>query len=315
MKKLLFLSLLLLAGYVVFCQTTANDGDWKKNYVQLKNTPEADLMVRVGDIDNLNCGWYDDFDPFSGNSTESHEYPWPPQPNNILGLDMVMLPSSFNETNAPCSTDGYSEYYQEMITTYKKTVHPIEIPLNFPDDIKVNQIRIIMFVDDFQPNVFCSKYTATINNTPCPFISDILNRLDQTGPVGKIVNIDVPKDFLHLFANDTISLLIDDKTTKAGDGFAIDFIKILVNPKPAAVKKGNLTGVVFDQDGEIMSNATVKIGDYTTKTNSDGQFLVKDLIAGIVFVEVSDGKGTKKTVNADVIQNETNEIEIYLYEE
>ena len=34
-------------------QVTEEDGDWSKKFETLQNTPEAALMVRTGDIDNL----------------------------------------------------------------------------------------------------------------------------------------------------------------------------------------------------------------------------------------------------------------------
>ena len=86
----------------------------------MSNTPEAEMMVRVGDIDNLNCGWRGGFDPFSRQETDSHEYPRPPQWGNMMGLDMVMLPSSYSPDEAPCGNVGYSGYYYEMMDNYKK---------------------------------------------------------------------------------------------------------------------------------------------------------------------------------------------------
>lgn len=314
MKKTFFLSVMIIFFLNAFSQTTVNDGDWEENYVLMSNTPEAEHMVRVGDIDNLNCGWQNNFDPFSGKETDSHQYPWPPQEGNILGLDMVLLPSSYVPEEEPCGDDGYSGYYEEMIENYGKTVHEIEIPLNLPENLVVNDVRIVMFVDDFQPHEFCSKFTATIDGKPCFFIDEVLNNLSQTGPIGKIVNINVPAEYLNLFDKEKITLLIDDETTKAGDGFAIDFVKILINPTNKVNKTGTLTGIVYDQDGEPMSNATVKVGDITTKTNANGEFILKNMLAGIVIVEILNNNGTVKKINADVFENEENEIEIFFSE-
>ncbi|MBN2893421.1 MAG: carboxypeptidase regulatory-like domain-containing protein [Bacteroidales bacterium] len=314
MKQIFFLLGMVFSFFYSFSQTSANDGDWKKNYVTMSNTPEAEYMVRVGDIDNLNCGWQANFDPFSGRETDSHEYPWPPQDGNILGLDMVMLPSSYKPEQEPCGSDGYSGYYEEMIEDYSKTVHEIEIPLNLPENLSIKSVRIVMFVDDFQPREFCSKFTATIDGKDCPFIDDVLNNLSQTGPIGKIININVPAEYLNLFDKEKIVLLIDDKTTKAGDGFAIDFVKILINPTNKVNKTGNIKGIVYDEEGEPMVNATVKVGEIMTKTDSNGEFILKNMLAGIVIIEVIDKKGTMKKVSADVFEKEEKEIEIFFSE-
>ena len=45
-----------------------------------ENGPEADLVVRTGDINNLGFGWPKNYDPFSGNSTYPHPFPWKPRP-------------------------------------------------------------------------------------------------------------------------------------------------------------------------------------------------------------------------------------------
>ncbi len=44
--------------------------------------PEADLVVRTGDINNLGFGWPAGFDPFSGESTPPHPFPWTPPPGS-----------------------------------------------------------------------------------------------------------------------------------------------------------------------------------------------------------------------------------------
>ncbi|MBS1783547.1 MAG: hypothetical protein JSS78_10810 [Bacteroidetes bacterium] len=50
---------------------THNDGDWSHKYKTLSNTPEAALMVRTGDIDNLGFGFASGFTDESGGSSDS----------------------------------------------------------------------------------------------------------------------------------------------------------------------------------------------------------------------------------------------------
>jgi hypothetical protein len=56
----------LLSVQTALSITDSLNGDWSLKTVVLKDTSEADLVVRTGDIDNLNFGWPDGFDPFSG---------------------------------------------------------------------------------------------------------------------------------------------------------------------------------------------------------------------------------------------------------
>ena len=43
--------------------------DWAATHREQKNAKEAELLVQVGDIDNLGFGWPQKFDPFAGKST------------------------------------------------------------------------------------------------------------------------------------------------------------------------------------------------------------------------------------------------------
>lgn len=67
--------------------------DWALKYERTLGGPEADLVVRTGDINNLGFGWPAGFDPFSGNSTPPH--PWPDidkiPPGAPDGTDRIML--------------------------------------------------------------------------------------------------------------------------------------------------------------------------------------------------------------------------------
>jgi hypothetical protein len=57
---------------------TAKPAPWSAMTERTVGGPEADLLVRTGDINNLGFGWPQGFDPFSGKSTPSHAYPWKP---------------------------------------------------------------------------------------------------------------------------------------------------------------------------------------------------------------------------------------------
>jgi hypothetical protein len=80
--------------------------DWALKYERTENGPEADLVVRTGDINNLGFGWPQSFDPFSGNSTPPHQWP---DINKIPagapdGTDRIILGSSVDSDGG----DGYS---------------------------------------------------------------------------------------------------------------------------------------------------------------------------------------------------------------
>jgi outer membrane protein OmpA-like peptidoglycan-associated protein len=67
--------------------------DWALAYERTVGGPEADLVVRTGDINNLGFGWPPGFDPFSGQSTPIHPGPKIDRipPNAPPGTDRIVL--------------------------------------------------------------------------------------------------------------------------------------------------------------------------------------------------------------------------------
>lgn len=74
-KTTFFVFVFLLHHFLLIGQITLNDGNWASKDTVIFNTPEGDMMIRTGDIDNLGFGWPENFSPFSGNNTPSHFYP------------------------------------------------------------------------------------------------------------------------------------------------------------------------------------------------------------------------------------------------
>jgi OmpA-OmpF porin, OOP family len=300
-----FISLMLGMSDVSFAQQTDTDGDWTKNYVSLKNTREAEYMIRVGDIDNLNCQWPENFNPFCGTSTPSHQWPTEINPNDVVGLDRIILGSSYKGNNG---ADGYSG-------SYSNETKPVPITFELKDlkQLKINKVTMQIFLDDFQAPVFGSRFTATINGKRFYNFEKILNELNQTGPIGKLVTIDVPAELLPEFSKDKVDILIDDPTTGIGDGYAIDFIKFLINPKSVQIYKGNLTGKVIDPNGNLMSDVTISLSNSKSMiTKSDGAFQYNDIASGLYILTAY--KRGYKTVNqnVDIECNQTMEQEISL---
>lgn len=314
MKKLIFLSLVITTAFPVIAKTTANDGDWDAQYVKMQNTSEAAWMIRLGDIDNLGFGWEDGFDPFSGKETPAHAYPWDRNEKDTLGFDMIMLPSSMGKKDNGCGGDGYSGQHDAMMEKYGRTNFALNIPMGLPKETTISSATIMMFVDDFQSPVFCSKFEAYLNGRRAPFIEKALNALNQTGPIGKMITLRVPQDFLDSLKSPVLSLYIDDATTGAADGYAIDFIKILVNQNAAKMAKASLHGTVVDQaSGKGVAGAKITLSDGTvTTTNANGEFKLAAVSPGLAVLEVS-AKGFKEaSFTANVIVGEANETRIEL---
>lgn len=248
---------------------------------QTMNSIDADLVIQVGDMDNLGFGWPPGFDVFSGMSTPVHRYPFQPGEQDPPGTDMIMVGTSYNGT-PPSGQDGYTR------TTKRPANLPQAINIEYDlKDVKVNSASIQMFVDDFQSPVWKSKFQVTLNGQRVSFMEDVLNTLVQSGPIGKLITVQVPSDFLPMVRSGQLNISIDDPTTGAGDGFAIDFVRLLINPHITTV--GNVSGIVTDNStGKLLKGVIISAsGTVTTKTISGGTYVLKGVPAGLVVVNAS----------------------------
>jgi|GEM_PF-2202648 len=258
------------------------------------NSPEADCIVLIGDIDNLGFGWPPGFDVFSGNSTPVHPYPWDIDPTDAPGTDRIMLGTS----NDGRVQDGYS-----------RTSRPDNLPqiistsFNCPG-VSINSAIIQMFVDDFQVPVWGSQFQVELNGTRAPFIESAINALSQTGPIGKLISLQVPSEYLYLFSSGNLSIYIDDPTTGTGDGYAVDFVRLLINPDLSTSSyTGMITGTVKDaQTGQPLRNAKVSAGGTAdTQTNSSGAYTLSRVPAGLVVVSASLPGYINGSTTADLV--------------
>ena len=256
---------------------------------------EADMVILVGDIDNLGFGWPAGFDVFSGASTPVHSYPYLPDANDANGTDRIMVGTSYNG-NPPRGQDGYTSY------TSRPDNLPEAIDMQYNlDSIPVRSATLQMFVDDFQSPVWGSTFQVTLNGQRALFLENVLNALDQTGPIGKLITVQIPADFLPFVESGHLSIYIDDPTTGAGDGYAIDFIRLLVNPHISTV--GNVSGKVIDATtGLVLQGVTVSAsGTVTGVTGSDGTYTLSNVPAGLVVVTASKNGYTSQTLSADLV--------------
>lgn len=314
MKRLIITTIAIIYCSMAAAQVTtvSSDTDWQNQQAVLKNTREADYIIRIGDVDNLGFGWPDDFDPFCARMTQAHYYPWDANPADLPGFDRILLSSKFDpQRELPCGADGYTGNFDR---TSSKPV-AWNIPLSSAINANVQNAWLQIFIDDFQSPSFCSKFHMFINGKRFVEGEKILNAIDQTGPVGKLVSIPLTEDlYPALTGGGNISLLIDE-ATGAGDGFAVDFVRLLINRKRENSCKGNIRGKVLIKDTEEpIANAKVFTADnISVTTNRQGEFEIKDIPTGFEVLGASangyvDGSGA-----ADVGQGDDNpEVFIYL---
>ncbi|THH34578.1 Ig-like domain-containing protein [Neolewinella litorea] len=298
MKHVFYLCLLLPS--LLLSQVTDNDGDWAEHYVTLSNTPEAELMVRTGDIDNLGFGWPADFDPFSGNSTSAHAFPWTVDPVDPAGTDRIMVISSYVGT-PPNGNDGYTS------TTSRPDNDVQGITLTFETDLTISAATLQFFVDDFQAPVWNANYVVFLDGVRASGLEAIVNDLQQTGPIGKIITYSIPNELLYLLDDGSLMVVFDDFTTGAGDGYAIDFAKLLINPSEDVERNATLTGQVTDaNDNSPLEGVIVRTtNNLSDTTDAAGYYTIENLSPGInQLTTFAPGYGAA-TQSVDIAEDQT----------
>jgi hypothetical protein len=258
---------------------TPNDGNWSSMDTSIANTPEGALMVRTGDIDNMGFGWPSGFNPFSGINTPSHAFPWNPDTINPVGTDRIMVVSSYTG-NPPSGQDGYTN-------STSRPANAVEgVKLNFSFNGSITSAYLYAFLDDFQAPVWGASYQVTLDSIRVPLYEALVNSLVQTGPIGKIVKMPVPENLLYLLDDGKLEIKFDDRTTGAGDGYSIDFVKLIINPVNSAgtcVVKGNVTAF---PGGAPVQGVKIRINDLdTTITDQAGNYRMTGIDPGILLIE------------------------------
>ncbi|MCX6319554.1 MAG: OmpA family protein [Bacteroidetes bacterium] len=303
MKKTLLPFFLCCISLAAIAQrNTPTDGDWTAQFLVLKNTEEADLTIRVGDIDNLGFGFDEAFNPFSGMSTYSHGFPWAVDAKNAKGTDRIMVPSSYR-FGTYAANDGYTS------STQRPDNNPmtISIPLEEVHNVKAATAALQLFIDDFQAPAFNSKFQVKINGLRFTEAEKMISRINQTGPIGKLITIQFTPELMEKLRGDSLAISIDDPVSKQGDGYAIDFVKLLINPK--FIYKGKIKGRIIDATTrQPIANATASVEGYTTATSDEaGNFTIEDIPAGLSIVRGSAAGYASDEKQADVIADNVSE--------
>lgn len=315
--------------------------DWAREYERTVGGPEADLVVRTGDINNLGFGWknYDwntkqttFLDPFSGKSTQPHQ--WPDihkiPPNAPPGTDRIMLGSAV----VPGMGDGYSgsigdcivshpqgkpapallPYFAKLCKEERELTAPTPIVLPVGElPSKINAVVVQIFVDDFQPMPMHSHFQVSLNGTRIPNFEYAINALDQSGPIGKLLTLKLLPEYWPLLKSDTVKLLIDDPTTHVPDGYAVDFVRILVNPHGFKYQV-SLTASVSDADKHTpITGATVTAALDSKVTDRAGKCQFAGLPAGLVTATANAPGYDENSVQVDLPAGQAGQADIQLH--
>jgi OmpA-OmpF porin, OOP family len=299
--------------------------DWAIQYERTQGGPEADLVVRTGDINNLGFGWPKNYDPFSGKSTFPHAFPWSPKPSSPDGTDRMLLgsgvtPADFKEH--PFAGDGYTSSILRPClelpdgSACKGRLESMPQPILLAVGAlppKIDAVLFQIFVDDFQAPSFHSHFQVSLNGTRIPSLEQVLNAIDQTGPIGKLITVNLLPEYFPLLQSGTLKLLIDDPTTHAQDGYAVDFVRILVNPHRFQYLVSVAVTVKDWDKGTPISGATVTAALQSSATDANGNCQLSGLPAGLVVVTAVSPGYDANSAAADVVAGQSGHAEIQLH--
>lgn len=285
-----------IAAVLLVALQAAQNPDWQKKSLVLTDTPEAEMIVRTGDVDNLGFGWPDGFDPYSGLSTKAHRFPFKPAPDDPDGTDRIMVPTGY-QYGKPGRTDGYTR------ATKRPDNDPRPIVLEYVLGKTVPKAALLrLFIDDFQSPVFRNAFQATLNGERARFIEQALGAIGQTGPIGKLITVEILPEYVRLLSAGKLTILIDDPTTPVGDGFAVDFAELLINPRQLR-HVGTVHGTVTDKlTRKPLPGAVVSAGGASSVTSDKaGRYSMSNVAAGLVVASGSLGGYQPGTNSVDLL--------------
>ena len=267
-----------------------NNGDWSAKTVTLKNTGEAELMIRVGDIDALNDenAIKNGYNPFTAKNQRAHSWQggWVLDASDPDGTDRIYMGSKWTGK----TTDGYAQntfqYRNGGLKGRAFGDGAMNITMNYKiSDVSVNKALLQLCIDDFQALKWKSNFTVKINSKDAPFIAELINQVEQTGPTSYIISAVIPSKFFTDISSGKFVITIDE-TTGIGDGFAVDFVKLLVN-----YNEELFTG---EFNGKTEPGATVRLlGTRTSVTASNNGGFTFKAVPGLNAIRVSK-KGYKE---------------------
>jgi outer membrane protein OmpA-like peptidoglycan-associated protein len=110
-----------------------------------------------------------------------------------------------------------------------------------------------------------------------------------------------------------VKLLIDDPTTHAQDGYAIDFVRILVNPRKFQYLVSVAVAVKDWDKNTPIAGATVSAALQSASTDATGNCDLSGLPAGLVVATAVAPGYDANSVAADIVAGQSGHAEIQLH--
>ena len=208
---------------------------------------------------------------------------------------------------------GPMDGYAEKTVRPSNNTKPISIYFN-PPEKEIEEVVLQLFVDDFQAPKLGSSFQVSLNRKRIPYLEELINSLDLENSTGQMITISLfPEDFAVL-KDGKLAVLIDDPRTGVGDGFAIDFAQLLINPKGDFPCTGTISGIVKDQFGEAVAGALVSsTGLVHTLTDATGSFKLEAIPAGLASISVQRSGYNTESRMVRLAKDEMHDLEINMH--
>lgn len=223
--------------------------------------------------------------------------------------DHITLPPNYDESILTVPTQAAASCVRQRQLTM-----PTPIVLSVGElPGKIDSVIVQIFVDDFQAPLYHSYFQVSLNGTRIPSFEDVINSLDQSGPIGKLVSMRLLPEYWPLLKSGTVNLLIDDPTTHVQDGYAVDFVRILVNPHKFQYQV-SLAATVTDADKHApIVGATVNAALQSAVTDSAGKCELKGIPAGLVVATATAPGYDDGSVAVDLSAGQAGRADILLH--
>lgn len=195
----------------------------------------APNVLVYGSVNLFGFGYPAGVDPTAGASTFGltagltsiasqsffHTYPFRPARGDFPNTDRIFVGSVQTAQH-----DGYSGYSgrRNGPMTFK-----LDYSALVPAGAKVATLTLGIAADDFQYPVIGNPFIATVNGQPNPGLVNLLQSLNESGPLAQYVSIGI--DPATLRGSKILRVSIDEGGD-GGDGWAVDYLTVGVTTKP-----------------------------------------------------------------------------------
>ncbi|HNF71386.1 MAG TPA: carboxypeptidase-like regulatory domain-containing protein, partial [Chitinophagaceae bacterium] len=202
------------------------------------------------------------------------------------GTDRVLFSTQFNPLSKQAC--GKDEAAKSFVAT-NNTAPFFKFNLDSLNHTPVRYAELQCFAEDIQTKSRCSKFSMTINGKNYPEGEALLNDLEMSPGMGKLIHFPLTPDMCEALARDAQFTVKFDERTGAGDAYAIDFIRILGNPFTERMCRFSVKGVVLEEGTEApLPGAIVSCwGGSQGTTNSKGEFTLDNIPGGVHYLTIS----------------------------